>query len=263
MFENLISSNAHLSGTSRGSLKYAITACFLMISLLTGWVYSLFAKDMNLNGLSDQVQIVQTALAETKPPEPNVDPPRQTVTPTVGQILPDRPPFPTASSVPMGAPVAVPIPGDPGPTGTVIGGDTSGTAPAGSPVGNGTGTTPVASDPGPVTPVPEPSPVPEPEPTPVPRPSVIRSSGPLNGKALNLVQPGYPATARQMNIVGEVRVEIVIGENGRVLEARVTSGHPLLRPGIESAAKGSTFTPTMLNGQPIKVTGYIVYHFKR
>jgi len=56
-------------------------------------------------------------------------------------------------------------------------------------------------------------------------------------------------------------VEILIDEQGRVISAQATSGHPLLREAARQAALQARFTPTQLNGQPVKVSGVITYNF--
>ncbi|HEY5884272.1 MAG TPA: hypothetical protein VIT88_06260 [Pyrinomonadaceae bacterium] len=43
--------------------------------------------------------------------------------------------------------------------------------------------------------------------------------------------------------------------------ARPISGHPLLRTVCEEAAWQSTFPPTKLSGQPVKVNGVLEYNF--
>jgi TonB family protein len=87
------------------------------------------------------------------------------------------------------------------------------------------------------------------------------SGGVLNGKATNLVKPAYPAAARAVNAQGAVNVQITIDENGDVIAATAVSGHPLLRAAAVEAARASKFSPTMLSGQPVKVTGVVVYNF--
>lgn len=87
------------------------------------------------------------------------------------------------------------------------------------------------------------------------------SEGVLNGKATHLVQPPYPAIARAAHASGTVIVQVVIDENGNVISAHATSGHPLLQPAAVNAARGSKFSPTKLSGQPVKVSGVIVYNF--
>lgn len=83
----------------------------------------------------------------------------------------------------------------------------------------------------------------------------------MNGKAIHLAQPEYPPIARSAQAGGPVTVQVLIDENGSVLSAHAISGHPLLRSSAERAARASKFTPTMLSGQPVKVTGTIVYNF--
>jgi TonB family protein len=83
----------------------------------------------------------------------------------------------------------------------------------------------------------------------------------LNGRALNLVKPSYPAEARRAHASGTVVVKVVINEEGKVIAASVISGHPLLMAVCVDAAKNSLFTPTILAGKPIEVTGVIQYNF--
>jgi TonB family protein len=101
-------------------------------------------------------------------------------------------------------------------------------------------------------------------PPPPPKSDVPRaplSGGVLNGKAVRLVQPPYPAIARSAHASGQVRVQVVIDENGNVISATAVSGHPLLQGAAVAAARSSKFTPTKLSGQPVKVTGVIIYNF--
>ena len=87
------------------------------------------------------------------------------------------------------------------------------------------------------------------------------SGGVLNGKATSLTKPQYPAAAKAVRASGAVNVQVTIDENGDVVSASAVSGHPLLRQASEQAALASKFAPTLLQGQPVKVTGVIVYNF--
>lgn len=87
------------------------------------------------------------------------------------------------------------------------------------------------------------------------------SGGVLNGKATMLSKPEYPAAAKAVQAEGAVSVQVLIDENGNVESASAVSGHPLLRVTSERAARDSKFSPTMLQGQPVKVSGIIVYNF--
>jgi outer membrane biosynthesis protein TonB len=53
----------------------------------------------------------------------------------------------------------------------------------------------------------------------------------------------------------------VIDGEGNIIEATAISGHPLLRAAAQAAAKEAKFTPTRLNGEPVAVTGVLVYNF--
>ena len=100
-----------------------------------------------------------------------------------------------------------------------------------------------------------------PPPPPPPKPRAPISGGVLNGKAISLPKPAYPAIARQAHASGTVVVQVTIDENGNVISAAAVSGHPLLRGVAVQAARGARFSPTKLSGQPVKVTGVITYNF--
>ncbi|HYY96528.1 MAG TPA: TonB family protein [Pyrinomonadaceae bacterium] len=87
------------------------------------------------------------------------------------------------------------------------------------------------------------------------------SGGVLNGKAIYKPQPAYPPDARAARAAGTVTVQILVDEEGNVVEAHAVSGHPLLRDAAETAARNSRFSPTRLQGQPVKVSGVITYSF--
>ncbi len=95
------------------------------------------------------------------------------------------------------------------------------------------------------------------------RPKAPISLGPLNGRAISLPKPPYPATVLKMNIQDTVTVQVLIDEQGDVVSAKATSGHALLRAVSERAAMNAKFTPTLLSNVPVKVTGVIRYNFTR
>ncbi|MGB9179349.1 MAG: TonB family protein [Pyrinomonadaceae bacterium] len=87
------------------------------------------------------------------------------------------------------------------------------------------------------------------------------SGGVLNGKATSLPMPRYPETARRMRVFGTVDVEVVIDTNGKVISAHAANGPQGLREAAAQAATMARFSPTMLSGQPVKVSGVISYKF--
>lgn len=87
------------------------------------------------------------------------------------------------------------------------------------------------------------------------------SGGILNGRALSLPAPVYPDIAKRAHTTGMVEVEVVIDTNGRVISAKAVKGPALLQTAAEQAAKMAKFTPTLLTGQPVKISGVITYNF--
>lgn len=87
------------------------------------------------------------------------------------------------------------------------------------------------------------------------------SGGILNGKAVTLPAPAYPDAAKRMRLTGTVEIEVVIDTNGKVISAKAVKGPSLLMGAAEQAARLARFTPTLLSGQPVKVSGVITYNF--
>ncbi len=92
-------------------------------------------------------------------------------------------------------------------------------------------------------------------------PPKIISGGVVNGKAISLPQPPYPPAARAVRASGTVTVQVLIDVDGRVISATAVSGHPLFRSAAVAAARSATFSPTLLAGKPVKVSGVITYNF--
>lgn len=83
----------------------------------------------------------------------------------------------------------------------------------------------------------------------------------VNGKATNLAKPSYPGAALAVGATGSVDVQVLIDTDGSVFSAESISGHPLLRFSARTAACRSRFKPTLLAGEPVRVSGIITYNF--
>jgi protein TonB len=92
-------------------------------------------------------------------------------------------------------------------------------------------------------------------------PPKVRSGGVLNGAALDLPKPAYTAAAKAVRAQGKVTVQVVLDEKGHVISASAVDGNVLLRSAAVDAARRARFSPTLLSGVPVKVTGVIVYNF--
>lgn len=79
--------------------------------------------------------------------------------------------------------------------------------------------------------------------------------------AERMVMPTYPPMAHRGNIEGRVTVDVELDTEGKVVEAKTSSGHQMLRQAAEDAAKRSRFKPPTFDGTPIRAKGIIVYNF--
>jgi TonB family protein len=74
-------------------------------------------------------------------------------------------------------------------------------------------------------------------------------------------QPEYPADAIAMKVQGVVKVSVIIGENGRVVDAKSVSGSALLGPAAAQAVRNWTFEPTMMDDHPVRVVTSVTVRF--
>ncbi len=90
----------------------------------------------------------------------------------------------------------------------------------------------------------------------------VRKSGiALEQEATKQIEPVFPPIAKAARASGEVKVEVTIDKAGKVISARVLSGHPLLRDSALAAARQWEFKPTMASGRPAKVSGILTFNF--
>ena len=117
-------------------------------------------------------------------------------------------------------------------------------------------------------PEPDASPTPTPSPTPQPTPQVgvgsahdIVSGGVLNERALELPKPVYPPAAKRAHVTGTVKVKVLVDEHGKVTSAEVIEGPDELQQAAIDAAYKARFSPTIIDGHPVKVSGELDYDF--
>lgn len=248
MFDTLIESSKHGKENSRTGLFLIGTTILYIVILLSIGVGTIFYMNP---GLVDALD-VQTMLAPPPPPPAAPPPAAQQVVKTVPQITTFTPPTKPPEKIPdptqvQSRPVVTVSTGVPG---GVPGGVTGG-VPSGVAGSKGDDIPP---------PPPPPPPKPTPEATPVPK-QIKVSGGVLQGSALKRVQPQYPPIAKAARAAGAVLVQVTISEEGRVIDAQVVNGHPLLRDAALQAAKQWMFKPTELSGVPVKVQGVLTFNF--
>lgn len=258
MFEHLVESGSHSEDIKRkGSFLLGFTAIYVVLiiaGLIAGILWApafIDQQTLELTALIAPVPVQQQQQEQKQEAKPekmdvskNVDVRRELIADVSRADLVPKEVSAKASDIPPVRKGVV----------TTLG---SGNSNAIAPMAPGAGTGSIISGPTKVE-VADAPPPPPPKPTP---PKAPISGGVLNGKAVRLVQPPYPAIARSARAAGQVRVQIVIDENGNVVSAAPVSGHPLLQGAAVSAARASKFTPTKLSGMPVKVSGVIIYNF--
>jgi len=83
------------------------------------------------------------------------------------------------------------------------------------------------------------------------------AGGMLNGKAIYLPLPEVPAG----EATGVVLVQVLIDEQGSVVDAKAVSGPQHLQAAAVNAARLARFTPTLMMGEPVRVSGTLSYSF--
>ncbi len=262
MFTNLIESESHRKEFKRRSSFFLATIAAYALILFAAGVASIYAYDARLEAQNTDLTVLNW-IPPVTPPNPNrpalarrpaaenntsrVAP--QPVRPILYESAsnPIKPPD-TISAAPNTIPPAAPN--------AVIGNY------VGDPVlppSSSSGCVTCTGSTGPVVRVPETTP--PPAPTPIKPQTQRLSSVVLVSKAISLPKPAYPPMAKQISVEGPVAVQILVDEQGRVISAQAVSGHPILLSAAKQAALQARFTPTVLNGQPVKIQGVITYNF--
>jgi periplasmic protein TonB len=260
MFNNLIESSSHAKEFKRrGSFLLFTTVTYLVLFVITG-VVSIYAYDAHLDEQAEQLELL-TFVPPPAPDEPQPvrnTIPRSATTPSnnTGQstrtILIDSTSNPTNAPKDVGTIASSVPPARPDSVQGLTNADPP--APIGSRVPTTGGTGQMVSMPD------DPPPPVTPKPTPE-VPKVIRVSEVLNSKAKDLPKPGYPQMAKIARVQGKVTVQVLIDETGNVVSAKAMSGPPLLIVESQRAAMQARFSPTMINGTAVKVSGVITYNF--
>jgi len=93
-----------------------------------------------------------------------------------------------------------------------------------------------------------------------PRP--IRVGGNIRQPAkIRDVKPVYPPIAQSAKVSGLVILEVTIGGDGTVLDARVIRSIPLLDQAALDAVRQWEFMPTLLNGAPTPLVMSVTVNF--
>jgi protein TonB len=266
MFTNLIESQSHRKEFKRRSSFILVTVAAYAVILFGAGIASIYAYDARLEAQTSSLELLNwVPPVTTAAPKPITENPQTVRRPAASNAPVDRnvqiqertiafarPDDPThvPESVGTKAPDVPPV------TGPFRLGDRNVNPPPAS-----------TSDSGncvgcPSTPATVVVPDKAPEPPVVKPPTTERVTlKVLSSKALSLPQPAYPIIAKQAHVQGPVNVQILVDEQGKVISTQIVSGNPMLTPAAKEAAMRARFTPTILNGQPVKIQGVIIYNF--
>jgi len=260
MFTNLIESDSHRNEFKRRSSFFLATVAAYALVLSGAGVASIYAYDAHLEAQTTDITLLSWVPPVTPVPDRAPQPVRHSPANKTGRISPRpvRPILYESPSNPTKPPDAIsaaPNPIPPAPRNAVVGNYIADPLPAD---GSSVCLTCTGNSSGPVVPVPDTAPPPV-----VAKPPTTErlTSRVLVSKAISLPQPQYPQIAKQIRLQGPVIVQILVDEQGKVISAQTVSGHPILLSAAKEAAIRARFTPTTLNGQPVKVQGVITYNF--
>ena len=263
MFDRLIESNSAGAEFKPRRKFFMVSSVVVGIMFLSAVVFSLYAQDIDLGTEEFEISAILSPAEDIPEPEPPREQPQQRNEQQSSE-LPSRPQLIATLDMPEKVPTeisTIPNTIEPIPPGLVVldpgrpasdGNRTAGT-------GDGSSSADIVPVESEVVKLPEPPPVPKTEPKPV----RTVSKGVVNGTATFLPRPPYPPTAKAIGITGDVNVQVLINEQGDVVSANAITGHVTLKAEAERAARRAKFKPTTLSGEPVKVTGVIIYRFSK
>jgi len=74
--------------------------------------------------------------------------------------------------------------------------------------------------------------------------------------------PSYPPIAKMQKVQGDVTVQVLVDESGRVTSTNVLTGPNLLGNAAQDAAKQYLFVPATIDGVKVKCYYNIVFNFR-
>ena len=100
-------------------------------------------------------------------------------------------------------------------------------------------------------------------PPPVDAPGVVRVGGSIKEPRKTFdTRPVYPTAALSSGAEGVVTLEAIIGRDGTVSDARVTSPASIFDTSAIDAVRQWIFTPTLLNNMPVEVLMTVKVNFQ-
>ncbi|HXU14372.1 MAG TPA: energy transducer TonB [Terriglobales bacterium] len=89
----------------------------------------------------------------------------------------------------------------------------------------------------------------------------VRVSRSMQGYLLRRVEPIYPTMAKTVGVQGQVLIKAIISTEGKIEQAKVVSGSPLLSSAALDAIRQWLYRPYLLNDKPVEVETEITVNF--
>jgi TonB family protein len=85
--------------------------------------------------------------------------------------------------------------------------------------------------------------------------------GVLQMKRIDKLSPAYPHYGKVARVSGSVAVKVEVNEDGMVTKAKAITGYGMLPEAAVKDALNTRFEPMRISGQPVRVSGEIMYDF--
>jgi TonB family protein len=92
--------------------------------------------------------------------------------------------------------------------------------------------------------------------------AVVRGGEVLSPRLIHSVQPIYPSLAMTNHVEGDVQIQAVIDQTGKVTSTKVLSGPTLLRGAAMDAVRQWKYSPAALDGKPITMQYKVTVRFR-
>lgn len=97
---------------------------------------------------------------------------------------------------------------------------------------------------------------------PAPPPAPVSGGKLVQPRLIHTVPPTYPAIANANRVEGEVKIQALIDESGKVTSAKVISGPSLLRNAAVAAVRQWKYSPATLDGKAIPMQYVVTVRFR-
>ena len=87
-------------------------------------------------------------------------------------------------------------------------------------------------------------------------------AGSMASRLVYAPPPAYPMMAEMTRTQGKVKVEAVVGKDGRVIRAQAMSGHRLLRGAAVREVLARRYRPYTVNDRPVNVATVVTVDFR-